>query len=172
MLHRANELAGDALRVPEGSAGRVKDFYFDAQSRSVEFLAVETGGAVGGRTVLVPPAAIDRRRSSEQAMFAALPSADIERAPSAEKAREARLCSAIEMIGYAVEASDGPIGNVIDVMIDDDTWLLARIVIQTREWLPVRQFVLPAAAIAQLDPEGGRVRLQLARQEIESAPPT
>ena len=167
MLHRAHELAGDALLAPEGNAGRVKDFYFDLERRSVEYLAVETGGAVGGRTVLVSPAAIDRRRSSEQAMFATLPSAEIERAPSAEKARAARLCSGCEMIGYAVDASDGPIGNVIDVLIEDESWSLARIVIHASEWLPARQLSVPAAALEEVDQDRRRVRLGLTCQEIE-----
>lgn len=167
MLHRANELAGDALRAPEGSAGRVKDFYFDPQRRNVEYLAVETGGAVGGRTVLVPPATIDRHRSSEQSMFATLSSADIERAPSAQRAREARLCSACDMIGYAAEASDGPIGDVIDVLIDDDAWSLATIVIQAGEWLPARQFTVPAEAIERVDTAGKRVHLHMKRRDIK-----
>lgn len=171
MLHRANELAGDALRGPEGSAGRVKDFYFDARRRRVEYLAVETGGAVGGRTVLVSPQAIDRRRSSEQSMYATLPNADIERGPSVEKARAARLCSGCEMIGYGVEASDGPMGKVIDVVVDDEAWSLASIVIHTQAWLPARQLAVPAAAIEDVDVRDRRVRLRLTRQEIESRPP-
>lgn len=171
MLHRANELAGDALRGPEGSAGRVKDFYFDARNCRVEYLAVETGGAVGGRTVLVSPAAIDRRRCSEQSMYATLPHADIERAPSVEKARAARLCSGCAMIGYAVEASDGAIGDVFDVVVDDEGWSLARIVIRTQEKLPARELAVPAAAIEEVDVRGRRVRLRHTRQEIESPPP-
>jgi hypothetical protein len=169
MLHRANELAGDAVRATDGSAGRVKDFYFDPQRRRVEYLVVETGGAVGGRTVLVSPAAIDLRRSSEQSMFATVSSADIERAPSAEAARAARLCSGCEMIGYAVEAGDGPVGNVVDVLIDDETWSLARLVIHTRKWLPVRELTLPAAAIAHVDPQSRRITTRLARHDMESS---
>lgn len=169
MLHRVNEFAGDALRAPEGSAGRVKDFYFDPQRRSVEYLAVETGGAVGGRTVLVSPSNVDRRRSSEQSIFATLSSADIERGPSAQRAREARLCSGCEMIGYAAEASDGPIGHVIDVLIEDETWSLASIVVRTREWLPARQLSIPADAIGDIDAAGRRVRLKLKREEIAAS---
>jgi hypothetical protein len=168
MLHRANEIAGDALRAAEGTAGRVKDFYFDPQRWTVEYLAIETGGAVGGRMVLVPPATIDRRRSSEQAMFATISSADIEYAPSAQKAREARLCSGCEMIGYAAEASDGPIGQVIDVLVDDQAWSVASIVIRGPEALPARQFAVPATAIKDIDAARKRVQFHLRREEIKS----
>lgn len=52
------------------------------------------------------------------------------------------------------------------MLIEDETWSLASIVIRTRDSLPARQLPVPAEAIGDVDAAGRRVRLKLRREQI------
>jgi hypothetical protein len=41
-----------------------------------------------------------------------------------------------EVNGYDIEASDGNIGHVEDFILEDKTWALRYVVVDTRNWLP------------------------------------
>ena len=58
MLTNAAQLKGLTIRARDGEIGAVKQFYFDDQTWVVRYLTVETGGWLGGRTVLISPISI------------------------------------------------------------------------------------------------------------------
>jgi uncharacterized protein YrrD len=63
-------------------------------------------------------------------------------APESETTRENHLRSFKEVKGYFIKASDGDIGHVKDFILDDDTWALRYVVVDTRNWLPGGKKVL------------------------------
>ena len=52
------------------------------------------------------------------------------------------LRSANEVQGYGIEASDGDIGHVEDFIVDDETWRVRYVAVDTRNWLPGGKKVL------------------------------
>jgi len=58
MLMNAKNLKGLEIRAAEGDIGTVDQFYFDDESWAIRYLAVQTGGWLGGRQVLISPFSI------------------------------------------------------------------------------------------------------------------
>jgi len=60
--------------------------------------------------------------------------AEIEDSPETD--REKILRSVEELAGYHIQAQDGEIGHVEDFVVDDESWRLRYMVVDTRNWLP------------------------------------
>jgi len=58
MLRNAKDLHGFAIRATDGELGTVDEFYFDDETWAIRYLTVETGGWLGGRTVLISPISV------------------------------------------------------------------------------------------------------------------
>ena len=62
----------------------------------------------------------------------------------------AMLWEASAINGYAVEASDGRLGAVTDLLFEDVGWVVRWLVVDTGNWLPDRRKVLlPLSALGQ-----------------------
>jgi sporulation protein YlmC with PRC-barrel domain len=80
------------------------------------------------------------------------------------------LRSAHEVVGYRIRGTDGEIGHVADLIVDDETWAIRYLVVDTRNWwLDNKVLVAPrwAERISWADHE---VRLDLTRQKIKDSP--
>ena len=53
-----------------------------------------------------------------------------------EKAWDSHLRSSHDVSGYHIHAADGEIGHVEDFIIDDETWAIRYLIIDTRNWWP------------------------------------
>lgn len=80
------------------------------------------------------------------------------------------LRSMNEQIRYRIQAKDGPLGHLDDFLLDDRTWMVRYAVVDTGEWLPGRQVLMPLAAIQSVDGESQTVHLTATQADIESAP--
>jgi sporulation protein YlmC with PRC-barrel domain len=68
VLRRLKPLLGEAIAATDGEAGRVEEVYFDDDHWRLRYLVVNTGGGLTGRKVLVSPEAIDRAKTSHDAV--------------------------------------------------------------------------------------------------------
>ncbi|HEV7715871.1 MAG TPA: hypothetical protein VGO53_09755 [Steroidobacteraceae bacterium] len=75
------------------------------------------------------------------------------------------------LIGCDVDASDGPVGTVIDSYVDQELATLRYLLIDTREWIKGEKTLVAPAAIRHLDPELQKIALSLTRQQVETGPP-
>jgi hypothetical protein len=80
------------------------------------------------------------------------------------------LLSAKSFEGYNVDASDGPVGTVVDSGLDDEEWLIRGVVIDTRAWIRGRDVLVPVRAVRRLDPEQQKVTLAISRDVVDSSP--
>lgn len=87
------------------------------------------------------------------------------------KAVESHLRSTAEVNGYHIEARDGEIGHVEDFILDDETWTLRYIVVDTKNWLPGRKVLVSPHWIKSVDWASSKVTVDLTREEIEKSPP-
>lgn len=74
-----------------------------------------------------------------------------------------------DISGMPVEAIDGEIGTVKDLLFDPDAWTVRYIEISTG-WLFGRDVIVPADKVKSIDiPEGG-VTFDLSKEQIENSP--
>jgi hypothetical protein len=87
-----------------------------------------------------------------------------------ERAAHTRLRSGSEVVGYRIQAADGELGHVQDFFVDEQSWTIAWMIVDTRNWLPGRNVVVPPSAIEHIDWKEGIVRVRMRREELRDAP--
>lgn len=81
------------------------------------------------------------------------------------------LRSCREVMGYAIAATDGDIGHAEDFIVDQSTWLIRALVIDTRNWLPGgRKVLVPIPWLRDVSWREASVSVDLTRDHIEQAP--
>jgi hypothetical protein len=84
---------------------------------------------------------------------------------------EPGLQSTKEVIGYDIQATDGEIGDVEDFIVDDETWTIRYIVVDTQKWLPGKKVLVFPIFIEQMDWVETKIYVNLTQEKIEHAPP-
>lgn len=72
--------------------------------------------------------------------------------------------------GYRLEASDGHLGSVADLLFDDQSWIIRWLVVDTGHWLPGRQVLLPVSALGLPDAGARAMPVHLTMQQVRDAP--
>ena len=80
-----------------------------------------------------------------------------------------RSCSAV--IGHHVHATDGDIGHVENFLIDDHTWAIRYLIVDTSNWWGGHQVLVAPQWIEAVSWLDGRVSVGLTRQAVKGAPP-
>lgn len=80
------------------------------------------------------------------------------------------LRSMKEVTGYRISATDGLIGHVEDLIVDDEQWVVRYVVADTRQWLPGRKVLLAPKWFQRFDWEHGAAVVELDREAIRSSP--
>lgn len=79
------------------------------------------------------------------------------------------LWDASAINGYEVQASDGPVGHVSDLLFDDGEWKLRWLVVDTRAW-PLRNSInIPISAVGQPDPALKRIPVRRTIEQLQGA---
>ncbi|HET6520202.1 MAG TPA: PRC-barrel domain-containing protein [Geminicoccaceae bacterium] len=100
-----------------------------------------------------------------------------ERAPSArpeappeEPQGDPHLRSANEVIGYYIEARDGDIGHVEDLLAETASWVIRYVVVDTRNWWPGKRVLVSTQWMSRVDWAEQKVWIELTRDEIKAGP--
>lgn len=72
--------------------------------------------------------------------------------------------------GTTLGAVDGNIGHVKDIYVDDQSWAVRYLVLDTGSWLSGRQVLISPHAFKQLDVSGKRLAVKLTKKQIEDSP--
>ena len=80
------------------------------------------------------------------------------------------LIKTLQTKGYTVEASDGPIGTVSDLLFDDNSWTTRWLVVETGNWLFNRQVLLPTSALGHPNVEARTLPVHLTREQVKNSP--
>jgi sporulation protein YlmC with PRC-barrel domain len=83
---------------------------------------------------------------------------------------DSHLRSSREVNGYYIHAEDGDLGHVEDFLLEEETWALRYLVVDTRNWLPGRKVLVYPAWIEEVNWYDRSVRVGLQRGQIESSP--
>jgi len=85
--------------------------------------------------------------------------------------KEGHLRSAEEVSGYAVRARDGDSEQLHDLVVDDSSWAIRFLVVNTRRWLPGGHVLIPAHGISSVNWTERRLESNLTEGEIRNSPP-
>lgn len=80
------------------------------------------------------------------------------------------LRSVDEVTGYSISATDGELGHVEDMIVDDVNWRIRYVVVDTRNWLPSPKVLLAPDWIEAVHWEKRQVDVALPKQRIREAP--
>jgi hypothetical protein len=81
------------------------------------------------------------------------------------------LQSARDVGDCRIAASDGEIGHVVDFIIDEESWVIRYVEVDTGNWLPGKKVLLSTRLIHQIDWGQGALQIALPREVIQKAPP-
>jgi uncharacterized protein YrrD len=74
------------------------------------------------------------------------------------------------LVGNTIEAQDGAVGTVKDFLFDDDTWRVKWLVVDTGNWLPGRQVLVPVTAVGTPHQDVSSLDVDLSMNKIENSP--
>ena len=80
------------------------------------------------------------------------------------------LWNASAIKGYAIEASDGRLGTVSDLLFEDVGWVTRWLVVDTGSWLPGRKVLLPLSALGLPDHVLRHFPVKLTMQQVKDSP--
>ncbi len=75
-----------------------------------------------------------------------------------------------DLRGYAINATDGVIGQVEDLYFDDKDWAIRYLVVDTGGWLPGRKVLISPLAIGHPDWMGQLLPVSLTKEQIARSP--
>jgi hypothetical protein len=87
-----------------------------------------------------------------------------------EEVWDPNLRSTGEVTGYHIQASDGEIGHVEDFIIDDETWAIRYLVIDTKNWWPGEKLLVSPRWITRVSWADRKVFIDLPRETLKNSP--
>jgi hypothetical protein len=80
------------------------------------------------------------------------------------------LLLARHIYGAAIEALDGPVGTLAGLLMDEPTWAVRYLTVETGEWLPRQRLLFSPAALAEKNWYAQLARVPMTRQDIKDSP--
>jgi sporulation protein YlmC with PRC-barrel domain len=72
--------------------------------------------------------------------------------------------------GLPIQARDGEIGRISDVLFEDDTWRVRWLVVDTGPWLFGRKVLLPASHVSAPEAGAESIAVDLTQEQVEGGP--
>jgi hypothetical protein len=72
--------------------------------------------------------------------------------------------------GYTIEAIDGKVGSITDILFEDDNWRLRWFVINTGAWLAGRKILIHPSSLQQADIRQRAFPVTLTMTQVEAGP--
>jgi hypothetical protein len=83
---------------------------------------------------------------------------------------DSHLRSMGEVTGYWIQAADGEIGHVEDFVIDDETWTIRYLIVDTRNWWPGKKVLVSPRWIDKVSWNESKVFINLPREAVRKSP--
>ena len=76
-----------------------------------------------------------------------------------------------EVDGYQIHATDGQIGHLADLVVDDEDWQIVYGIVDTRNWMPwSKKVMIPLDAMEKISFERREVYIRLMIETIKNGP--
>jgi uncharacterized protein YrrD len=80
------------------------------------------------------------------------------------------LRSTKKIKGYSIKATDDTVGDVDDFIIDDRTWRIHHLVIDTGQWLVGKKILLPVDLVQQIDWSSSTIEVNVSAEQLRGCP--
>ena len=197
MLHKVSRIRGTDVHAVDGHIGCVEEFYFDDAQWTIRYLVINTGSWLTRHPVLISPEAVKSnwglagfnvtltreqvRNSPEIDPQRALSRQDEERVlghfghplywkANGRSGSTPNLCSTKEVIGDHIQASDGEIGHVDDFLIDEASWRVDYLVVDTSNWIGGKWVLIAPMTLKGIDWPNSKLRVGLTRDTVKHSP--
>ena len=87
-----------------------------------------------------------------------------------EKKWDHHLRSSHEVTGYHIQAKDGELGHVEDFIIDDETWVIRYLIVNTSNWWAGKKVLVSPQWIERVSWGESKVFVNLSRETIKQSP--
>lgn len=77
---------------------------------------------------------------------------------------------ASDLIGLSIEAKDGEIGRVSDLLFDDEHWGVRWLVVETGSWFTGRKVLLPSSQLKRLQTGAEAIPVDLTKEQVKASP--
>lgn len=181
MLHLARKVIGSTVRGPDGDIGVLQDFYYSNSDWVVRSLLVEAGDWLDGQHVVVPALAVQGTWGRD-GILVGLSSQAVARGrvyqplsePAADEPQETDLVgdpmlSIRSGVGAHLHAVDGEIGHVDDFVIEESTWRLPYLLVDTSNWLGGRAVIVRTDVVRRADSRD-TLALTVTREQVRNGP--
>lgn len=103
--------------------------------------------------------------------FPAPPVSDPTPQPSAAESKNPHLRSFLEIHGYGLEATDGDIGVVDDLIVDEQLWIIRYLVVAMHKWLPGRKVLIaPRWLAGPINWQTNKVKVFMTQDSVRNSP--
>ena len=197
MLRSIGQLYGKKLGASDGDIGHVKDFYFNDRQWAIRYVVADTGSWLTGRLVLLSPHAFRNLYQDGDCLLVNLTRQKIENSPAIEShkpvsrqyegeyfrhygwapywdrsrnSEDPHLRSTKALGGYHIQTSEGAIGHVTDFMMDDKSWAIRHLVVETGHWFSGKEIVISPKHIDRISYGESKVFVNVTKEAILEAP--
>lgn len=80
------------------------------------------------------------------------------------------LRSTHAVTGYNIEANDDGIGDVEDFIIDDDSWKIDFMIVDTGTWLPGKKVLISPSWVKKIDWGMSNVKVNASKEQVKNSP--
>lgn len=87
-----------------------------------------------------------------------------------QSARDSHLRDTAAVRGYHIRAMDGEIGHVDDFLVDDQTWTIRYLVVDTSDWIGGRRVLISPEWVAAVSWPEATVHLAMSREAVKNSP--
>ena len=149
MKRNINGLLGFTMKGTDGEIGKVRDFYFDDETWDIRHLILKTGSWFSSRDVLISPKAILESNWENGILPVNLTMKQMLESPEID--------------------TDKP-GHVVDYIMDDRTWKILYLAIDTHQWIGGQKLLLPVGKIRVIQWENASVYVDENMDSIKKSP--
>jgi len=100
----------------------------------------------------------------------AVAEAEALQANAGKEPADTHLRSTDAVTGYHIEAADGEIGHVRDFIVDDETWDIRYLEVDTQNWWPGKKVLVSPQWIKRVSWLDSKVYVDLTRETIQNGP--
>ena len=170
MLRTMDDLEDYSIGATDGTVGRVKDFYFDDKRWIVRYFVVETGAWLAGRKVLISTMSIHAPNWLNRLLPVSMTRRQVEESLHAEH-DDHPLRSCKTVTSSHIRAPDGDVGHVCGFLIDEESWTIRYLIVDTRNWWLGHQVLIAPEWIEGVSWDDHTVSVKLTRDAVRNAPP-
>ncbi len=122
------------------------------------------GSYFGGGLLATPPLVSPRRAPGELG--------ELQREGFGDELEgDPHLRSIAAVTGYHVHATDGDIGHVQDILIEESGWAIRYVIVDTKNWWPGQHVLVAPFAVKSVSWEDQKLNLNITKAQVKSSPP-